>query len=220
MTVWCFRILLLGLPRMQRLFRFPNISPCNSCSSTNSIFSRIIALALAFFQHPQPLHFIFYLLVLFKKGFLCKQFCNFYFSFYLVWFGVTWTVWFWTSSWRSTWMALCFWWNFWTTIILLCFLQPGMHLPPEVENHFIYFIKPFITIVDLVFFHILLAFLVCCNNKLQDVIKLCQLFFNSNFLLAWIKQVFSGTTFPQKSKIQSLPLILDLKQFLFPSFWW
>ena len=37
-------------------------------------------------------------------------------------------------------------------------------------------------------------------------------------ILAWIKHVFSGPAFPQKSRIQSLHFILDLKQFVFPSF--
>ena len=46
-----------------------------------------------------------------------------------------------------------------------------MHLPLEVENHFIYFIKPFITIVDSLFFHIFLAFLVHCYY----IISSCKL---------------------------------------------
>ena len=57
-------------------------------------------------------------------------------------------------------------------------------------------------------------------SSLYNLFKLCQLFFKSNFILAWRKQIFSCITFPQKSRIQSLPLILDLRQFVFPSFWW
>ena len=57
-------------------------------------------------------------------------------------------------------------------------------------------------------------------SSLYNLFKLCQLFFKSNFILAWRKQIFSCITFPQKSRIQFLPLILDLRQFVFPSFWW
>ena len=46
LTVWLFRILLLGLYECKKCWWFPKISPCNSCSSPSSIFSRIWVLAL------------------------------------------------------------------------------------------------------------------------------------------------------------------------------
>ena len=98
-----FRILLFVCFERKNCWWFPNIFPCNSCSSPNSAFSRIWALVLAVASFSCILsHCVsFSTCWRFSKNFLCKQFCKFYFTFYPAWFGASWTVQFWTSSWRS-----------------------------------------------------------------------------------------------------------------------
>ena len=147
-----------------------------------------------FFLHPQPLCFIFYLLALFKKGFLCKQFCKSdlklpeLFGFELLledlleWLFVFDGAFEHVSPSFVSFSQEC-------TFPLKFFLH---------KNHFTYFIKPSITIVDLLFFLYCLHSL-CAATTLQNVVKLCQLFFSSNFILAWIKQAFSGTTYSSEN---------------------
>ena len=130
-------------------WQFPNRSLCNSFSSANSTFSRILALALALtsFSYILSLCASFSFCWCFSKKASCAS-SSASFTF---------------PSMLSD-LELPELFNFelllQISIILICFLQPEMHLPLEVGNHFIYFI----TIVDFLFFHILLAFLVCCYN--------------------------------------------------------
>ena len=157
-------------------WRFHNISPCNFCSSPNFHILKDLSFCSClskFFQHPQGLCFIFYLLALFQKGFMYKQFCKFYFSFYLSWCRAM--EWFFVFDEVFEHLSSSF-------------------VPINPECTFLFNLR----IISSTSWSHSSLLLICSSSKhwlyslcaattnLQDVIELCQLFFNSNFVIAGI----------------------------------
>ena len=140
-------------------------------------------------------------------------------SFYFVWFRASWTVWFWTSSWISTWMIICLWQSFW--IYYLHLFSSTKNIPSSWSW------KPFHLLHQAIHYYCWFALLVdiaCISHVLLQLTSGCH-WIASTLLQQQLYSCLNKAGFQwhycsSKSRIQSLPPIFNLRQFVLPSFWW